>query len=426
MARCELITFTPHAPEVVDGKFHWVPLKSGGFEGLPQICWESGEPWREANLWLLNGAYRQDIETVRSNAKALHAYAQWLESSDPLIHWWDFPAKEKDRCLVRFRGFLIKKREAGQLAPSTASARMRAVIRFYRWAYAERLFTLQWPMWHERQVVIKLDSTDYLERTVVAMTTNLAIPNRKRNATALEDGVMPVSAEERDAILTLVDTHGSVELALMLRLGFFTGMRLGTICDLKVDTLIQAIPEPGVPDARLISIGPNARPPVHTKGGTYGHITVPRPLIEDLTHYASSLRRLERQTRAKRDDKSLLFLTRFGNPYVKRKANKSAAINVEMHKLRSITRAEGTHLSHFHFHMTRATFACDVMRLALQIEGIDPVAVVGAMLFHTHRRTTEAYVHYLKTQPIKADVANAFTKVFLGAMKRPAEKDMRV
>jgi integrase len=425
MARCELITFTPHAPEVVDDKLRWVPLKSGVLEGLPQICWESGEPWREANLWLLNGAYRQDIETVRANAKALHAYAQWLELADPPIRWWDFPVREKDRCLVRFRGFLINERAAGQLAPSTVSARMRAVIRFYRWIYAERLFTPGWPMWRDRHVAIKLNSTDYFERTVNVTTTDLAIPNRKRNAAGLEDGVMPVSAEERDTILTLVDAHCSVELALMLRLGFYTGMRLGTICDLKLDTLLRAIPEPGVPDARLIFIGPNARPPVHTKGGAYGQITVPRRLIEDLTHYASSLRRLERQARANGDDKSLLFLTRFGNPYVKRKANKSAAVNVEMHKLRSIARAAGTNISHFHFHMTRATFACDVMRIALQVEGIDAVAVVGDMLFHANRRTTEAYVHYLKTQPIKADVANAFTEVFLGGMRRPAEKDVR-
>lgn len=426
MARCELIAFTPHSPEVVDGKLTWIPLKSGAMDGLPQICWGNGEPWREANLWLLSRAYRQDIETVRSNAKALHAYAQWLESADPPIHWWDFPAKEKDRCLVRFRGFLIKEREAGNLAPSTVSARMRAVVRFYRWVYTERLISPQWPMWHERNIVIKLDSTDYFERTVVVTTTDLAIPNRKRNSAGLEDGVMPVSPEERDAILALVDVHGSLELALMLRLGFFTGMRLGTICDLKVDTIVHAIPEPCVPGARLISIGPNARPPVHTKGGTYGHITVPGKLIEDLTQYASSLRRLERQACAQKDDKSLLFLTRFGNPYVKRQGNKSSAINVEMHKLRSIARAAGTSLTHFHFHMTRATFACEVMRLALQIEGIDPVAVVGDMLFHTNRRTTEAYVHYLKKQPIKSEIANEFTKVFFGCMKHSTEKHVRV
>jgi hypothetical protein len=43
---------------------------------------------------------------------------------------------------------------------------------------------------------------------------------------------------------SLVDEHCSLELQLMLRLGFDTGMRLGSICDLKVRTLSNAIPDP--------------------------------------------------------------------------------------------------------------------------------------------------------------------------------------
>lgn len=424
MARTEFITYSPHGPEVVAGKITWVPLASGAIKGLPQICWDSGEPWREANLWLLRTAQGRDIETVRSHAKALQAYAQWLESTTPLIQWWHFPVHEKDRCLVRFRGHLIRERDKGNLAPSTASSRMRSVVQFYRWVYSEKLFTPQWPMWRERTVTLKLNSTDYLERTVVVATTDLAIPNRKRNSSGLEDGVMPVSPEERDAILSHADMHASTELTLMLRLGFFTGMRLGTICDLKVDTILHAVPEPAVPEARMISIGPGARPPVHTKGGTSGHITLPAGLHSDLTQYATSLRRLERQTLADGESKSLLFLTRFGNAYVKRKENKSSAINVEMHKLRSLARSKGLSLDHFYFHMTRATFACEAMRLALQIEGIDPIEVVGDMLFHVNRRTTEAYVKYLKKQPIKAAIANEFTRTFLGRMSAEKPSDI--
>ena len=421
MARCESITFTPHSPEIVGNKLQWIPLSSGIVEGLPQICWESGESWREANLWLLNRSHEKDIETVRSNAKFLHAYAQWIESATPSVNWWDFPAKEKDRCLVRYRGFLIKERNAGNLAPSTATARMRTAVQFYRWIYTKGLLTPQWPMWRERNVTIRLDSTDYFERTVVVTTTDLAIPNRKRNSEGLEDGLMPVSAEERDSILALSDEHCSLELSLMLRLGFFTGMRLGTICDLKVETILRAIPDPLAPEARLISIGPNARPPVHTKGGTYGHVTLPGELYLDLAQYCTTLRRMERQALAAGENKRLLFLTRFGNPYVKRKFDKSSAVNVEVHKLRSVARANGVNLNHFHFHMTRPTFACDVMQLALQIEGIDPIEVVGQMLFQSDRKTTEAYVKYIKKQPIKAQVANEFTRMFLGHMKRTLE-----
>ena len=51
-----------------------------------------------------------------------------------------------------------------------------------------------------------------------------------------------MSAVDRDAILDFAKQNASSELYLMLALGFFTGMRLGTICDLRIDTLEQSIP----------------------------------------------------------------------------------------------------------------------------------------------------------------------------------------
>lgn len=58
----------------------------------------------------------------------------------------------------------------------------------------------------------------------------------------MESGLPPVSAVDRDAILDFAKQNASSELYLMLALGFFTGMRLGTICDLRIDTLEQSIP----------------------------------------------------------------------------------------------------------------------------------------------------------------------------------------
>ena len=70
--------------------------------------------------------------------------------------------------------------------------------------------------------------------------------------------------------------------------------------------------------------------------------------------------------------------------------------------------------------MTRATFACDAVTLALkyQSEGIDPVEFVGDLLFHKNSSTTEAYIRHVKKQPIKAALANEFTRVFLGVLNQ--------
>ena len=133
VARCESIRFVPHAVEIIDGAISWIPLKYGGIDGLPQILWENGDPWREANIWLLDRGRKKDIQTVQSNARPLHAYAQWLEStkdSSRPVEWWEFPADEAERCLFRYCGFLIREIDAGTLAPSTASTRMRDASNF--------------------------------------------------------------------------------------------------------------------------------------------------------------------------------------------------------------------------------------------------------------------------------------------------------
>src|SRR5689334_8582565 len=129
MATLEPIAYTPHRCVVVEGHVEWAPVKnSKAIEGLPQIIWRDGTPWREANLWALERATSRDtkLATVQSDATALHAYASWLEQVGR--DWWDFPPKKADRCLVRYRGALIDARESGEIAPSTTSQRMAAVV----------------------------------------------------------------------------------------------------------------------------------------------------------------------------------------------------------------------------------------------------------------------------------------------------------
>ena len=71
------------------------------------------------------------LKTVASNMNGLLNYAKLLESRG--LHWFEFPVRKADRCLVLYRGALITMRNAGQISPSTASEYMRNCIMFYRW-----------------------------------------------------------------------------------------------------------------------------------------------------------------------------------------------------------------------------------------------------------------------------------------------------
>jgi len=167
MASLESITFQPHRSEIIDASVEWCPSQLGRpTKDLPQSFWSTGLPWREANLWLMLQATSKnvDIRTVQNKAFCLHAYAQWLEQTK--TDWSDFPWRESDRCLFRFRKFLIQCRDNSTLAPSTASQRIRVAIQFYRWLSSSKLISTDWPMWKDRTIGIHFNDTFGFDRTL--------------------------------------------------------------------------------------------------------------------------------------------------------------------------------------------------------------------------------------------------------------------
>lgn len=412
MAHLEYISFRPHRSHIEDGGVIWRSDAHHDLNGLPSICWEDGEPWREANLWFRKDVHEFDIDTVRTRARAIYAYAKWLEQTNS--KWWGFPIKEEDRCLVRYRGFLIKNRDAGRLAPSLATARMRVVVRFYRWLTSSMLLSPEWPMWRERIVGIRVEDKFGFQRTIDVQSTNLAIPNRGRPGARLEGGLTPVSDSARQQILVLANAECSQELALMLNLGFFTGLRLGAILDLKCRNLERAVPAYGNGSLALLAVGPNANPPVHTKFDVSGKVWIPRPLLEELLAYCSSPRRLLREAKANKANADLVFLTRYGDPYARSVDGSSSAINVEMCRLRK--KAADTGLAHFKFHQTRATFGTAVAEIALATGNPNPVEVVRDALLHKDEATSLKYIKFVRDTRTKSALGDEFSRAFMGAL----------
>lgn len=169
-------------------------------------------PWREANLWAMERATAGEasLKTVASNMNGLLNYAKFLESCG--LHWFEFPVRKADRCLVLYRGALITMRNAGQISPSTASEYMRNCIMFYRWVRHRELLAPRVPLWREKHYTVKLFDQVGFERSVNGITTDLSIPNRKRLGQTLEDGLLPVSAADRDAILDFTAANATPEL----------------------------------------------------------------------------------------------------------------------------------------------------------------------------------------------------------------------
>ncbi|EPA94924.1 tyrosine-type recombinase/integrase [Pseudomonas sp. G5(2012)] len=383
---------------------------------LPQVLWGDGTPWREANLWAYQRAKTRDvsIKTVQSNMGSIAFYANWLEQES--VQWWDFPARRDHRCLIRYRGFLIDTRENGTLAPSTVSQRMRDVISFYRWMQASGLLRPEWPMWKEHTAKILLINQFGLERTLSVNTTDLAIKNRKRSSSLLEDGLLPIPSIDRDHILQFAKENSSQELYLLLLLGIYTGMRIGTLCNLKVETLQNASPDPATPSLFRLNVGPGAKPSVHTKHSVTGQVWITKPHLEDLLEYCYSSRRLLRVAKGLPEHKNIIFLTRFGNPYNGTDSNRSSAINVEMLTLRRKAAAAGLKaLDGFHFHQTRCTYATELAKILIPIGGAtNALALIKDALLHKDEATSLKYIKFVEKFPAKIAYANEFSRLLLG------------
>lgn len=118
MATLERIHFTPHNVGCINKNVTYTSSNSRPFlDGLPQIFWADFTPWREANLWALERATsgESSLKTISGNMNGLLNYAKFLESHD--LHWLQFPSRKSERCLVLYRGALIKIRNAGLSAP---------------------------------------------------------------------------------------------------------------------------------------------------------------------------------------------------------------------------------------------------------------------------------------------------------------------
>jgi integrase len=413
LASLEYINFKPLREVIEDGALNWVPDKhSRAVRRLPQIFWDGGEGWAEANYWALDRAShpQADVETVKALMKHLYAYASFLEETE--MDWRHFPMRLADRAVIRFRGRLIEQIDNGALASSTARARMAAVVQFYRHAQAHGFVTAESPLWRDRAVVIPYHDDAGFQRTMVRVTTDLAIPNRARPGVTLEDGLTPLRTEHMEQLLSFALENSPEELHLMLLTGFFTGARIETILTLSISNLERAMPDPFMKGFSLLRVGPGTG--VATKFNVEGALLVPDFLLAELKAYAYSTRRLLRESKAAKAHRTRLFLTKNSVPYA------SASVTRLMTDLRRATLAAGLRfMDRFKFHQSRATYGTWLMQLALSATSeANAIALVKGAMLHKHEATTFRYVRFLGVSKGKAEAAEAFTKVFTGLSSR--------
>jgi len=421
MATLEFINYIPqrHIFSKV-GSLEWEDdPNQGATQSLPMIFWKDGTPWNEANHWAHERAAcgYVDVKTVQNQMSHLHKYAQWLEISDS-PDWRHFPMNRSERVLVKWRKFLIDCRDKHSvLAPTTATARMNACISFYRHCSTNGFIGSDTPTWKDISVTIKYYNTVGFKRTVSRLTTDISIKCRVSKGATVEGGLLPITSEHMGQLLEFSKLNSSAELILMLKLGFFTGARVQTICSLNIKNLERAVPDSEVPGLWHVAVGPGSQPHVETKFNVSGNLLVPELLLNELKTYAYSTRRMKREANAPLENKGLLFITSCGNPYERRQnARCSSAINSEMVILRRTASSAGLKfMSNFYFHQTRATYGTQLMRIILPLGNLQAsLEFVRTAMFHKEISTTMTYVKFIEQTKAKMEAANAYNHMFFG------------
>lgn len=430
MATLEFIDYLPQRHMIsATEEVAWIAVPNQRrITSLPMIYWADSRPWNEANHWAhqrATGGYVK-LKTIQDQMRHLHKFAEWLEQ-EGAPDWRHFPMNRADRVLVRWRGYLINCRDAlGILAPSTTAARMNACINFYRHCAEFGFIAQDVTKWKDIPVVVRYHDTAGFKRTLSRVTTDISIKSRIAKRTTVEEGLLPITGEHMLQLLEFASNGASLELQLILKLGFFSGTRLQTICSLKVANLEHAVSDPDVNGLWCIAAGPGSRPHVETKFDVAGTLRIPEALLCELKSYAYSVRRMKRQTRAANGCKELLFLTTQGNPYERRDDGKrSSAINSEMVILRRTAVASGMKfMANFHFHQTRATYGTLLMKTLLPLGNLQAaLEFVRNAMFHKEISTTMNYVKFIEQTKFKAEVANAYTQAFFDLAQKSIVKD---
>jgi integrase len=413
MARLEFISFTPHRVEIgASGELLVKESVNASIPNLPQLFWNDGTAWVEANLWALERLSdgRIDFETVKRTMKHLRTYAEFLETK--AFDWRHFPIRKDEQPLRKFRKWLLEGVDESAIAISTASNCMAAVIQFYRYADVNELVGSQVPMWQDRLAVIPLYDSKGFKRTIVRLSSELSISKRQRIGTVLEDGLLPLRADHMAELLRYTAEHAVEELHRMLSVGFFTGTRIGTIVTLTLASLETAREDPHAPGIYRLAVGPGTN--ISTKFSVRGEIMVPSAVLKDLKRYASSTRRLLREAKANAKDKQSLFLTKSGEPYT------VETVNRLVYEMRKKAIAFGLYFMHrFKFHQSRATFGTWLMQLLLDAGSkTDAIRIVRDALLHKDEKTTLGYITFLENSRAKAHFATEFNAAFTGLSNR--------
>ena len=241
--RFQRIHFTGHVNTHLIPPLQEFVAEPLSYRNFPVIIQGNGEPWDIGNLYLVHKLQTEvnyESRTYRGVADHLLDYLRFIEDEGLDIFY--FPLNDRLKVTYRYRQRLIDQAVLGQIGSGTGTARINAVVRFYREIMRCKLVDESFLGVEPFKDVYKYISTlnDYgIASAVKVQSHNLAIKSRvSSEPDRISDGgkLRPLDLEDQEIVLKFL-LSSSREYQLMFYLALFTGARIQTVCTLRISSL---------------------------------------------------------------------------------------------------------------------------------------------------------------------------------------------
>ena len=420
---------------------------SPAYRNFPVIIQGNGEPWEIGNLYLVHKLQNEnhyESRTYRGIADHLLDYLRFLEDSQ--LDFLYFPQNNRLKVTYRYREHLIDQAVRGEIGAGTGTARINAVVKFYREIIESRIVgeaKLGVQPFQDVYKYIKTLNRYGIAGAVKVKSHDLAI--KKQTPAVLPDRIVdggylrPLDVEDQEIILRSL-LLSSREYQLMFYFALFTGARIQTVCTLRISSLNGAFDKD---DMLRLKVGVGTG--IDTKGGRQMVLLVPGWLIRDIKVYVKSEEAVKRQSRAfyRESDENYVFLSKNGNPYytskkeiidrerAQRYGSGGGGENANMAPLQDgaairqfiseilLPRiySDNENFQKFTFHDLRATFGMNLLESLLGSKGDDRVTEVldevQQRMGHKDKKTTLQYLNFKSRLKRKNSVQSKFeTRLF--------------
>ncbi|PRW84826.1 integrase [Pseudomonas simiae] len=402
---------------------------------LPFIFKRNGEPWIEANSFLLDlvrnkHAHNRPTDEASRKASRLLDYLIFTENNN--IDWLDFSGRRiTQRPTYRYHLHLMSLESRG---PQVANQYTGVVYQFYKFVSRhwhpielERVDTV-------RQINISIEnSLGFVRRITVEQRSQTQKYNKTKVVPAgfVDDEgefLRPLTNTELSYLLEVVNSNGwDAQERLIILFALMTGARKQTVLTLRVkhvEALMNGRLQPE--GTYILKAGPGTG--IDTKNSKPQTLYVPKQLAEDLLTYVRSAYAKNRRKKFQlaysmkhpefdliAEDDEYVFLSEQANCYymaasdpryrfIKTRPMGAVTDTLKKKLMRTVSAAFP---KAFTYHWLRATFAYQLYQhLAPRLKDRhllpgEEISIIQSRLHHERRETTENYLKLFTMIPEK-------------------------